>query len=168
MKPCLINFRRTQCHYTKQRRIIAISKQQIANLRLPVNLRQMAAGGFLAIFFSPAVAFFSLHLRQMINVTNALEKISLWNERPLLPLFRYGCQPNFSFCLPSTKCRYEEQTYTTNKMINQRKSNLKNKRYKMMWRSELFVFNCLFVIPIRRGTNEKLGRPLAALRWISA
>ena len=76
--------------------------------------------------------------------------------------------PNFSFCLPSTKCRYEEQTYTTNKMINQRKSNLKNKRYKMMWRSELFVFNCLFVIPIRRGTNEKLGRPLAALRWISA
>ena len=85
MKPCLINFRRTQCHYTKQRRIIAISKQQIANLRLPVNLRQMAAGWFLAIFFSAAVGFFSLHLRQMINVTNALEKISLWNERPLLP-----------------------------------------------------------------------------------
>ena len=103
MKPCLINFRRTQCHYTKQRRIIAISKQQIANLRLPVNLRQMAAlaGWFLAIFFSAAVGFFSLHLRQMINVTNALEKISLWNERPLLPFFRYGCQHSFSFCFPN-------------------------------------------------------------------
>ena len=101
MKPCLINFRRTQCHYTKQRRIIAISKQQIANLRLPVNLRQMAAGGFLAIFFSAAAAFFSLHLRQMINVTNALEKISLWNERPLLPLLRYGCQHSCSFCFPN-------------------------------------------------------------------